>query len=61
MARPVIQRGRWAILDVAVIVAALGVLLAGAAQTIVVIFVAGAFGAALLGRERPTSSDAPMS
>jgi len=42
-------------------VAALGVLLAGAAQTIVVIFVAGAFGAALLGRERPTSSDAPMS
>jgi chromate transport protein ChrA len=61
MARPVLQRGRWAILDVAVIVAALGVLLAGAAQTIVVIFVAGAFGAALLGRERPTSSDAPMS
>jgi chromate transporter len=61
MARPVLQRGRWAILDVAVIVAALGILLAGAAQTIVVIFVAGAFGAVLLGRERPTSTDAPMS
>jgi hypothetical protein len=26
-----------------------------------VIFAAGALGAALLGRERPTSSDAPMS
>ena len=61
MARPVLQRGRWAIVDVAVIVAALGILLAGLAQTIVVIFAAGAFGAALLGRERPTSSDTPMS
>jgi chromate transport protein ChrA len=61
MARPVLQRGRWAILDVAVIVVALGILLAGATQTIVVIFAAGAFGAALLGRERPSASDAPMS
>jgi chromate transport protein ChrA len=61
LARPVLQRGRYAILDVAVIAAAFGVLLGGLAQTIVVIFVAGAFGAVLLGRERPTSSDAPMS
>ena len=61
MARPVLQRGPFAMLDVAVIVAAFALLLAGAAQTIVVIIVAGAFGAAFLGRERPTSSDAPMS
>jgi len=60
MARPVLQRGRYAILDVAVIVTAFGVLLAGLAQTIVVIFVAAAFGAILLRRARPTSSDAPM-
>lgn len=61
MARPVLQRGRYAILDVAVIGTAFGALLSGVAQTIVVIVVAGAFGAALLGRQRPTSSDAPMS
>jgi len=61
MARPVLQRGRYAIVDVAVIVAAFAILLAGAAQTIVVIVVAGVFGAVLLGHERPTSSDAPMS
>lgn len=61
MARPVLQRGRYAILDVAVIGTAFGALLSGMAQTIVVIVVAGAFGAALLGRQRPTSSDAPMS
>jgi chromate transporter len=60
LARPVLQRGRFAILDVAVIAAASAVLLGGVAQTIVVILVAGAFGAALLGRERPTSSDAPL-
>ena len=61
MARPVLQRGRYAILDLAVIGAAFGALVTGAAQTIVVIVVAGAFGAVLLGRERPTSSDAPLS
>jgi chromate transporter len=61
MAQPVLQRGRLAILDVAVIAAAFGLLLGGLAQTIVVIFAAGAFGAVLLRRERPTSSDAPMS
>ncbi|HEV2249539.1 MAG TPA: chromate transporter [Candidatus Limnocylindria bacterium] len=61
LARPVLQRGRLALLDVAVIAAAFAVLLGGLAQTIVVIFVAGLFGAAALGRERPTSSDAPLS
>jgi chromate transporter len=61
MARPVLQRGRFAIVDVAVIVAAFAILIAGAAQTIVVIIVAGILGAVLLGHERPTSSDAPMS
>jgi len=61
MARPVLQRGRYAILDLAVIVAAFALLLTSTAQTIVVIVIAGAFGAILLGRERPTSSDAPMS
>jgi len=61
MARPVLQRGRYVILDVAVIAIAFAVLLAGAAQTIVVIIVAGLFGALFLGRERPTSSDAPVS
>lgn len=60
LARPVLQRGRFAILDLAVIAAAFGVLLAGLAQTIVVIFAAAAFGAVLLRRERPTSSDNPM-
>jgi chromate transporter len=61
MARPVLQRGRYAILDVAVIVASFAILIAGAAQTVVVIVAFGALGAVLLGRERPTSSDAPMS
>ena len=61
MAQPVLQRGRMAFVDVAVIAAAFGVLLSGVAQSIVVIAVAGVFGALLLGRERPTSSDAPMS
>jgi hypothetical protein len=56
----VLQRGRYAILDVAVVAAAFGILIGGLAPTIVVIFVAGAFGAVLLRRERPTSSDAPM-
>jgi chromate transporter len=61
MAQPVLQRGRMAILDVAVIAAAFGILLAGFAQTILVIAMAGVFGAVLLGRERPTSSNAPES
>ena len=61
LARPVLQRGRLAVLDIAVIAAAFAILLGGLAQTIVVIFVAGLFGAAALGRKRPTSSDAPMS
>lgn len=61
MARPVLQRGRFAILDGAVILAAFGLLLGELAQTIVVILAAGALGAVLLRRERPTSSDAPMS
>ncbi|MFN2521215.1 MAG: hypothetical protein ABR525_09235, partial [Candidatus Limnocylindria bacterium] len=61
LARPVLQRGRYAILDVAVIVAAFAVLLAGAAPTIGVIGASAAFGAVFLGRERPTSTDAPMS
>jgi chromate transporter len=60
LAQPVLQRGRWAVLDVALIALTFGILLGGLAQTIVVIFAAGVFGAALLGRGRPTSSDAPM-
>ncbi|HEV2011800.1 MAG TPA: chromate transporter [Candidatus Limnocylindria bacterium] len=61
MAQPVLQRGRYAILDVAVIAAAFGILLGELAQTIVVIFAAGVFGAVFLRRERPTSIDTPMS
>ena len=61
MARPVLQRGRFAIVDVAVIAASFTILIAGAAQTIVVILVAGIFGALLLGHGRPTSVDAPLS
>lgn len=61
MAHPVLQRGRYGILDVAVIAVAFAVLLGGAAQTLVVIIVAGVFGAAFLTRERPTASDAPES
>jgi hypothetical protein len=60
MAQPVLQRGRWAVVDVALIAVTFGILLGGLAQTIVVIFAAGLFGAAFLGRGRPTSSDAPM-
>lgn len=61
MAQPVLRRGRYAIVDVAVIAAAFVLLFAGVAQTIVVIAVAAIFGALFLGRERPTSSDAPTS
>ncbi len=61
LARPVLQRGRYAILDLALIVAAFAVLLAGVAPTIGVIGASAAFGAVFLGRERPTSTDAPMS
>jgi chromate transporter len=60
MAQPVLQRGRYAILDVAVIAMALALLLSGVAGTLVVILAGGAFGALFLGRERPTSSDAPV-
>jgi chromate transport protein ChrA len=61
LVRPVLQRGRYAVLDVAVVVAAFAILIGGYAQSIVVILAAGVFGAIFLGRERPTSSDAPMS
>lgn len=61
MARPVLQRGRFAIVDVAVVAAAFTILIAGAAPTIAVIVVAGVFGAVLLGHQRPTSVDAPLS
>ncbi|MDQ6858618.1 MAG: chromate transporter, partial [Chloroflexota bacterium] len=61
LVRPVLQRGRYAILDVAVVVAAFAILLGGYAQSLAVILAAGACGAVFLGRERPTSSDAPMS
>lgn len=57
----VMQRGRLVIIDVAVIVAAFVILLANSALTLVVILVAGLFGALFLGRKRPTSSDAPVS
>ena len=61
MARPVLQRGRYGILDIAVVAVAFAVLLAGAAQTLLVIVIAGVFGAVFLTRERPTASDAPES
>jgi chromate transporter len=57
----VMQRGRVVIIDIAVIAAAFLALLANSSQTIVVIIVAGLFGALFLGRERPTSTDAPVS
>ncbi len=60
-AGPMMQRGRYAILNVALIAAAFLILLANSAQTIVVIIAAGLFGALFLGRTRPTSSDAPVS
>lgn len=61
LVRPVLQRGRYAILDIVVVMAAFGILIGGYAQSLAVIIAAGALGAVLLGRERPTSSDAPMS
>ena len=60
-ARSVMQRGRLVIVDVAVVATACAVLLASSQLTIVVILVAGVFGALFLGRKRPTSSDAPVS
>ena len=57
----VMQRGRLAIIDVAVVVAAFTVLLANAQLTIAVILVAALFGALFLGRKRPTSTDGPVS
>ena len=57
----VMQRGRLAIVDVGVIVAAFAVLLASSQLTIGVILAAGLFGAIFLGRKRPTSSDGPVS
>ncbi len=61
LARPVVHRGWYAILDVALLAAAFGVLLRGAAPTVAVIAGSAVFGAFFLRRERPTSSDAPMS
>lgn len=60
LARPVLQRGRYAILDVAVILVSFALLLSGGASTIVVIIGGGLFGALMLGKQRPTSADAPM-
>jgi chromate transporter len=60
-ARPVLQRGRRAILDVAVIAGACALLLVSASQTLAVIVAGGALGAVFLRRERPTSADAPGS
>ena len=57
----VMQRGRLVIIDVAVVVAAFTVLLANAQLTIAVILVAALFGALVLGRKRPTSTDGPGS
>ncbi len=60
-AASVMQRGRMVAADVAVVVAACIVLLLNSSLTIVVIVVAGLLGALLLGRTRPTSSEAPTS
>lgn len=60
MARPLVRRGRYAIADGAVVVAAFAALLAGVSQTIIVILIAAAVGALFLGRERPTSTDAAV-
>jgi chromate transport protein ChrA len=59
--QPVLQRGRYAVLDVAVVIAAFGILIGGYAQSLLVILAGGALGAVFLRRERPTASDAPMS
>jgi chromate transporter len=60
-ARPMLQRGRYLLLDIALIAAAFLVLRSGAAGTLVVIVGAGVFGAVFLGRTRPTSADAQVS
>lgn len=57
----VMQRGRMAIVDIAVIGAAFIFLTASSQLTIAVILSAGLFGALFLGRDRPTSNDAPVS
>lgn len=60
-ASSVMHRGRLAIVDVAVIAAAFVFLTASSQLTIAVIVAAGLFGAVFLGRQRPTSSEAPVS
>ncbi len=61
LARPLLQRGPPIVLDVALIVASFALLQSGGASTVPVIGGGALVGALLLGRQRPTSSDAPMS
>lgn len=61
LVKPMLRRGRYAVIDVAVVLAAFGVLLLGIANSVVVILCAGAIGAVLLRGQRPTSADATMS
>jgi chromate transporter len=60
-ARPMLQRGRMLILNIALVTAAFLILIANSTQTIAVIVGAGLFGAIFLGRSRPTANDAPVS
>ncbi|HEX9268256.1 MAG TPA: chromate transporter [Candidatus Limnocylindria bacterium] len=61
LARPLLQRGPPIVLDVALIVASFALLQSGGASTVPVIGGGALVGALLLGRQRPTSSDAPLS
>lgn len=60
-ARPMLQRGRMLIVNIGLVAVAFAILMVNPALTVAVIVAAGLFGALFLGRERPTSSDAPVS
>jgi chromate transporter len=60
-AKPMLQHGKMLIADIALVAVASAILLVDPALTVAVIVAAGAFGAVFLGKERPTSSDAPVS
>ena len=61
LARPIIQRGPRALIDLAVTLVAFIVVMTGANASVLAIVGSGLFGALLLRRGRPTSADTEMS
>lgn len=59
--KPMLQHGRMLIANIALVAVAAAILLVEPSLTVAVIVAAGVFGAIFLKKERPTSSDAPVS